>query len=282
MEKIPSKVLNRFNAPLKNYLNILESAKSRDVNESDTVKIVNDILADILGYDKYFDLTGEFAIRGTYCDIAVKDETKVRYIVECKAIDTELKESHLKQAIDYAANQGIDWAILTNAISWKIYKVIFEKPIKFEFVFELDFLNENIKNSNFKEKLYLLSKEALKKSAIKSFHEERQIINKYMISAILQSEKIVKSIRKEIRNYSNNLKVDEELISEILINDVLKREVVETEKAKEAIKRVKKAERKANKKPVKLREKKSEKLEKGEIEIPIQIEKSIQRVNEEN
>jgi hypothetical protein len=37
---------------------------------SDTVIIVTDVLAEVFGYDKYSELTAEFAISGTYCDLA--------------------------------------------------------------------------------------------------------------------------------------------------------------------------------------------------------------------
>ena len=43
--------------------------KARDVNESDTVIIITDMFYYVFGYDKYSDLTGEVAIRGTYCDL---------------------------------------------------------------------------------------------------------------------------------------------------------------------------------------------------------------------
>ena len=52
MPRIPQKVARRLSFTLKQFQPILESAKSRDVNESDTVVIVTDILSEIFGYDK--------------------------------------------------------------------------------------------------------------------------------------------------------------------------------------------------------------------------------------
>ena len=57
--------------------------------------IVTDMLAEILGYDKYEDPTGEFAIRGTFCGIAVTMAGKVRYLIEVKAIGKTLKNDHV-------------------------------------------------------------------------------------------------------------------------------------------------------------------------------------------
>ncbi|MCP3402852.1 hypothetical protein [Bradyrhizobium sp. CCGB20] len=34
-------------------------------------------------------------------------------------------DAHVKQAIDYAANKGIEWVVLTSGAHWRIYKVYF-------------------------------------------------------------------------------------------------------------------------------------------------------------
>ena len=51
MAKLPKKATERITAGLKRFQPILTSAKSRDVNESDTAIIVSDLLNDIFGYD---------------------------------------------------------------------------------------------------------------------------------------------------------------------------------------------------------------------------------------
>jgi hypothetical protein len=52
MMAIPAKVSARLSAGLKKFQPIVASAKARDVNESDTVVIVTDLLHEIFGYDK--------------------------------------------------------------------------------------------------------------------------------------------------------------------------------------------------------------------------------------
>ena len=70
------------------------------------------MLAAVFGYDKYSEVTSEFSIRGTYCDLATKLDGVVQTLIEVKAVGYDLKEAHTKQAIDYAANQGVDWVLL--------------------------------------------------------------------------------------------------------------------------------------------------------------------------
>ena len=139
MTQIPKKVEERLAQAVKRFQTILASAKARDVNESDTVIIITDMLSDVFGYDKYSEISSEHSIRGTFCDMAINIETKVQFLLEAKAIGVELKDNHVKQVVDYAANKGVDWAIVTNGIHWRMYKVSFAKPIDQELVLEIDF-----------------------------------------------------------------------------------------------------------------------------------------------
>src|SRR5215210_209791 len=76
--------------------------------------------------------------RGTWCDLAIKIDSKFEYLIEVKAIGLDLKDSYTKQAVDYSANQGTEWVILTNAEIWRVYRVTFAKPIVHELVLEIN------------------------------------------------------------------------------------------------------------------------------------------------
>src|SRR5215472_9446229 len=108
MASIPAKAVERIREGLKRFQPILTSAKARDVNESDTVVIVGDMLQAVFGYDKYSEITSEHMIRGTFCDLAIKLDGKIAFLLEAKAIGIDLKDQHVKQAVDYAANQGVE------------------------------------------------------------------------------------------------------------------------------------------------------------------------------
>ena len=69
--KINLKISERISLGLKKFHSILDSAKTRDVTEADTVTIIKDMLSEVFGYDKYSEITSEYAIRGTYCDLAI-------------------------------------------------------------------------------------------------------------------------------------------------------------------------------------------------------------------
>jgi hypothetical protein len=247
MTSIPAKAAERIRDGLKRFQPILSAAKARDVNESDTVVIVTDLLQYVFGYDKYSEITSEHMIRGTFCDLAVKINGSLAFLLEVKAIGSELKDQHVKQAVDYAANQGVDWVGLTNGVVWRVYKVSFNKPIDFEVVVEFDLLALNHRDSNAMEMLSLLAKEGWQKAHIGEYHSYKQALSKYALSAILLSEPVLKMVRRQLRITAPGLKTDLDEIKLAIETDVIKREILEGERAVSAQRQVKRATRRAKK-----------------------------------
>ncbi len=241
MASIPKRVEDRLVAGIKKFQPILALAKSRDVNESDTVAILNDLLAEVFGYAKYFEVTSEFSIRGTYCDLAIKLDGKVVVLIEAKSVGTELKDQHVKQAIDYAANQGVDWVVLTNGAHWRVYKVIFAKPIGQELVCDFDFLGLAPKDETHLQFLFLLTKEGWAKSAVGEFHQQKQALSRFYVGAALMSEAVLGAIRRELKRISPDVRIEAEQIGTVLEHEVIKREVLESEKYTEATKAIARA-----------------------------------------
>ncbi len=241
---IPTKIARRLSEGLKRFQPIISSAKARDANESDTSMIITDMMAELFGYDKYSEVTKELAIRGTYCDLATKIEGKYQMLIEVKAVGIDLKENHIKQAVDYASNKGIEWVALTNGNNWKVFKVVFSKPIDFEIVLDIDLLTLSHKNETHLESMFLLTRESMLKSGLYAYHDQIQATNKFYLGAIILSDSVVEAIRRELRRITPDVKVPIEDLRSVLIQDVLKREVIEGEKADIAKKTVQKVARK--------------------------------------
>lgn len=235
---VPTKIAERFTSGIKRFQPIVASAKSRDINESDTVTIIKDILSEIFGYDKYSEITSEHVIKGTYCDLALKLDGELRLLIEAKAIGIELKESHVKQAVDYAANQGVDWVVLTNAEIWRVYRISFTKPIDQELVLEFNFNDLSSRKNNDLDMLYLLSKESWSKSLLGEYHTQRQALSRFLIGAIILSDPVLEVLRRELRRISPGVKIETGDIASILPTEVLKRDILEGEKANDAKKKI--------------------------------------------
>lgn len=247
MAIIPQKIQSRISDGLKKFQPIVESAKIRDVSESDTVVMLTGILSDILGYDKYIDITTELAIRGTYCDLALKINDKLSILIEAKAVGIDLKEPHVKQVVDYAANKGIEWVILTNSVSWRVYKVVFSKPIQNILVCDIDFLKLRPKAIQDIETLFLLSKEAVAKNSLDEYFTQKQATNKFMIGNLLSEESVLNALKKELKQIYPDIKVTNDEIKNVLISDIIKREIIEGEASEEAKKKIAKANKRKEK-----------------------------------
>jgi hypothetical protein len=245
MAAVPKKVRARLATGLKRFQPILATSKSRDDGEADTVMIVLDMLAEVFGYDKYSEVTAEYSIRGTYCDLATKLDGVLQALIEVKAIGLALKEQHVKQAVDYAANQGVDWVILTNGVNWRVYNVGFTKPISQELVVDIDFCALNPRSDADIESLYLLCKEGWLKSVLGDYHTQKQALSRFFLGALLLSEPILNVVRRELRRVSPDVRIEVEQIKKALSTEVIKREVLDGEQAESARKRISRAANKA-------------------------------------
>lgn len=258
MAVIPKKTIERYVKSVPKFQRILNGAKDRDINEADTVAIMQDVLAEVFGFEKYLEITSEYAIRGTYCDLAIKMEDKVQYIIEVKAVGLTLKASHLRQAVNYCVNHGVQWVVLSNGIIWDLYRIRFERPINYDLVSSFNFLDINPRKTEDQQRLFLLSKRGLSKAVREDYYEHSQSVNRFTVGALVISEGIISAIKRNIRKLTPGIKVEDKEIKEILQGEVLKRDVIEGDDASKAINRVRRISRKPAKPPVKLEPKSTE------------------------
>lgn len=252
MAAIPKRFIDRAKPALRRYQKILESARKRDVNESDTSVIVSDMLTDLLGWDKYEDVTTELSVRSTFCDLAIKSRGRLLYLIEVKSIGTDLKDNHLRQAIEYGSREGIEWVLPTNGIIWQAHRIRFEQPIHHDLVFELDVAAS--KPADAIGKMYLVSKEAENCSEIDLFWKHKEATSRYVVAQLLLDQGSVRTVRRQLRRLFPGLKVSEDDLDLLLRTEVLKREVLEGEKAEAAEKMIRRASRRRQRAESKERE----------------------------
>lgn len=191
----------RVSTGLKKLVRPTVMLKEKDAAEADTRHLVTDILVDVLGYDKYENLTAEFAVKGDWADYGVRIDKQIKAFIEVKRIAQKLSASHLKQVESYALKEGVQWAILTNAQVWQAYQVM---PIKGQqsevtLIFEVDLLNENMKPSQKIDLMFLISKEGLSKGRLSDFLSAQNAISPKTLKPILVSNDVLATIRKEIK-----------------------------------------------------------------------------------
>ncbi|MCL1892221.1 MAG: type I restriction enzyme HsdR N-terminal domain-containing protein [Alphaproteobacteria bacterium] len=248
----PARFKNRINEKLKQCQKLVQSLDERQVDESNTVRCITQILEIIFGYDPYGDITSEFAIKKTfntaYCDLAIKGKSgKVRIMLEAKGITIDLNEKHLKQVVDYGADTGTKWIILTNLKTWKLYKLTDARPVDKELICEFNFMDLNSKNEKDLENLFIISKEGEEQDSLEEYYSQKQIKNKYMIGALLASEDVYYVIRRNIKRLFDDVKVSMEEIENIIKNEIVLKEVLNSEEAVQTRKEIAKANKKLEK-----------------------------------
>lgn len=198
MVQLPSTKMKKFVNALKAYRKKYLSGKYSEVDESATRLMVNEFLSEVLGFAVLDEIKTEYMIRGTYADYVVQIGGKQHFIVEVKGRGIELSEKHLRQAVNYAANEGIDWVLLTNGRQFIVHRVIFEKPISSREVFSVDLADLNqLKKSA--DCLQYLTKQIIAKNGLVAFWDKCCALDPNNLACLLYSPKIVSFLKRELK-----------------------------------------------------------------------------------
>jgi hypothetical protein len=197
---------------LKDYKKRYLTKNLSDLDESGTRIMINTFLTTILGFQELEEIKTEFMIKGTYADYVVQIGGKRHFLVEVKAFSIDLSDKHLRQAVNYGANEGIEWAVLTNGRHFQFYKIIFDKPISEKLVFEIDFTSEDY---DAKEALQLLTyfhRDAVLKNSFDSLWARYAALEPVGLAALLFSPHVVNFLKKELKGKYDTKFEDEEIL----------------------------------------------------------------------
>lgn len=233
------KAKDRIAKGLRKFKSVAQKASANNAQESDTRMIVSSVVSEVLGWDAFDNLTGEYRIKGSFADFVIRKDGKLFVIIEVKAISAKLSDKHLYQAVSYAANKGVEWAVLTNGAQWRLYRVIFGQPVAEELVFEVSFIDEDMQAKEKVDLLYLLTPEAQRKDELEAFYERKRAVSGGNIARLMLSESVLTKLRSEIRDaLGYRLALDE--LAQILVTDVLRQDVQDDHVDKQ-LKRVQRA-----------------------------------------
>jgi predicted type IV restriction endonuclease len=203
---------------LKSNLKSLKALADRDAVEADTRTFVTDLLVEGLNYDKYEELTAEYLVKGEFADIGIKVDKKLLAFVEIKRVGLDLKDTHLRQVKNYAANEGVEWVILTSGRAWQVYHISSTTPIEHELLFQVDLLSEGSPAEKVSQ-LWQFSKQAMSKGTINETWKSTAAVNESSIRAALLSPTVLLAVRKEIRARTKQL-VDVKRLKEVISSEL--------------------------------------------------------------
>ena len=213
--------LLKFTQSIKDYKKKFLDKPLGELDESGTRLLINHFLTEMLGYETLSEVKTEYMIKGTYADYVIQIGGKRHFLVEVKALSLNLSANHLRQSINYGANEGIDFVLLTNGKVFELYKVLFEKPKSHELIFSLDFSEL----SNLKviaDQLQYLHKDAVLKKGLDVLWDRHSALSPKNLSKLLFSTEVVKFLQKELKK-KYSIKFDE-----VVIESAVKRIAMES------------------------------------------------------
>ncbi len=216
MTMLSSSKTSKLAAAVKNYRKQYLDGKITELDESGTRLMINTFLSDVFGYKPITEIKTEYMIKGTYADYVIQIDKTRHFLVEVKALSFELSEKHLRQTINYGANEGIEYALLTNGRCFQFYKILFEKPIdsRLLFSFDLSDINQHNKAIGF---LQYLTKDCVVKSGLSALWNKCQAADPNNIAGMLCSEPVIVLITKLIKQ-----KFNEKFDSDVVLSSIHK------------------------------------------------------------
>ncbi len=191
--------ITQFSNKLKEYKKRYLQKRYGELDESATRIMVNSLLTEVLGYTELEEIKTEYQIRGEYADYVIQLARKKHFVVEVKAVQLDLSEKHLRQSIAYAANEGIDWIILTNGWQVEVYRMIFAKPIATKQVFKFN-LNDTTDFKNACQLLILLTKKSVLKNDLNDFWHRFDALEPSNLAKNLYSIEVIRFLKKILKN----------------------------------------------------------------------------------
>lgn len=179
----------------------LGKGKSTDMNESGTRISVNEFLQNVLGYEFGDDIKTEYAIKGEYADYVIQLKRKKHFVVEVKAMEIDLNERHLRQAMAYASNEGVDWVLLFNGRQIQLYRVIFGKPMSNHLVFDYDLSDLGMMKPASHSLLHL-AKKSVEKGELELYWRRFDALSPNSLVKTIYTQDVIKSIRLKIKKQS--------------------------------------------------------------------------------
>lgn len=203
---------------LKSYNKKFLRSKRDELDESGTRLMINSFLTDVLGFIAIDEVKTEYMIRGTYADYVVQTKGVRHFLVEVKSLSLALSAKHLRQTINYGANEGIEWALLTNGKQFDFYKILFQKPIESRLVFSFDLCDEtNLKSCV--DTIQFLHKDAVLTKGLDKLWQKTIALDPKNVAGLLYGKPVTNFIRRTLNNKFRHKFTEEEI--ETAINRII-------------------------------------------------------------
>ncbi len=157
----------------------IDGLRRHDLKETPTRTIVIDPLLEALGWDVRDpdEVQLEYpTVDGKSVDYGLKLNRKCVLLVEAKAFDDPLTDvKAITQIVNYANSDGIVWCILTNGLTWKVYRSIENCPAPDKLMFEVSIDprdSEGMSVQQIAQQMWRFSREEIAKGTLDALGEQ--------------------------------------------------------------------------------------------------------------
>ena len=230
MAKIPHKIQERIKAALRRFKPLLKAARERDAGRADTATLALDLLSELFGYDRYTEITSELDNKESVFDFSIQTEGQPRMLVRVSPIGMAPDDRYLLATAQYAQMNGVDWIILTNGIGWQVHHVedvganAPETPV----VLVFDLLQMQPGRDAHLGTIHLLTREGHEKAGLSHFKLRLEMTNRHYLGAMVLSDAVVASVRRELHKLNPDLRVTPAELRENLAKGVLRPDIVQS------------------------------------------------------
>ena len=209
-------LLEALTEEIKSIKSTLDEAKlaGQTFNEAQTEFIVIDPLLKRLGYGPLEVSKREHdSVTKKFPDYTLLPGKSQKWFLEAKRLDLNLQDNEAEQAVNYANNQGAEWAVLTNGRRWYIYNAHLPKALPEKRVMQIDDL---FADDSAVQKLMLLSKLSILDNALREawiFQQLSAIIDNQLTTP--HSE--VRQVIRRLANATIKSTITDETIGKVLL-----------------------------------------------------------------
>jgi len=198
---------------LKAYTKKYLHGKMLELDESGTRLMINSFLTDVLCFAPIDEVKTEYMIKGTYADYVIQVKEVRQFLVEVKALSYNLSEKHLRQTINYGANEGIEWAMLTNGKSFDFYKILFNKPIESRKIFSID-LSDPTQIKGFANLIQYIHRDSIANKGLNVLWNKTCALDPLNLAGILYAPRVTNFLKRTLnRKFRTKFNDDEVLAS---------------------------------------------------------------------
>jgi hypothetical protein len=163
-------------------------------SEADTERIIIEPILKALGYEDWEIIQHRTdATTNGRPDYDVFYGKHLRWMLEAKCFGHEFKVNDRMQTVNYANNNGAEWAVLTNGREWEIYSAHLPKPLMEKRVMQI---NDLFADADGIETLLLLSRQSMQSEGLKKAWVHERLITVVKNQLETPNSVIRKNLRK--------------------------------------------------------------------------------------